>query len=113
TSQVNRTTMSTVHYDQNPHYYNDQTSSFVLGEVETAPFSNENSGDVPCLYYDYFLLNTTAAQGLRVHFSTLTGPIHFFILSSDQLRAFTHSNCGYSNWSWEVHVFASSYDLDW
>jgi hypothetical protein len=69
---------------------------------------------VPCLYYDYFLLNAAQGSELIGQFDLLMPgrAIHFFILYQAQFRGFEGSNC-YWNWSWELHAYAASYGFDW
>jgi hypothetical protein len=114
TIQTNSTITTPLHYQSTPFDYNYQTGSFSLNQMDTIPMQvNFGSEDYPCLYYDYFLFNATAGHEIRGHFELTEKErnIHFFILSSSQLRQF--GNCGYGNWSWDVHAFASSYDFDW
>jgi hypothetical protein len=103
-----------LHYESTPFGYSNQTDSFFLNQMDTIPVRMSFGWeDYPCLYYDYFLFKAAAGHEIRGHFElTETGrSIHFFILSSSQLRHF--GNCGNGKWSWDVHVFASSYDFDW
>lgn len=114
TIQTNSTITKPLHYQSTPFDYNYQTDSFSLNQMDTIPVQiNLGSEDYPCLYYDYFLFNATAGHEIRGHFALTEKErnIHFFILSSSQLRQF--GNCGNGNWRWYVHVFASSYDFDW
>jgi hypothetical protein len=99
-------------YELTPFDYSYQTGSFSLNQMDTIP-RDFGLIDYPCLYYDYFLFNATAGHEIHVHFElTENGrSIDFFILSSSQLSNLGY--CGYGNWSWDVHTFASSYDLDW
>jgi hypothetical protein len=112
TTETNSTITTSMHYQSTPFDYSYQTNSFSLNQMDTIPV-NFGSEDYPCLYYDYFLFNATAGHEIRGHFelSEKGMSIHFFILSSSQLRQF--GNCGNGNWSWYVHAFASSYDFDW
>jgi hypothetical protein len=81
----------------------------------------ESDVEVPCVYYDYFLLNATGGHEIRGHFeaydrppyAVMAAPVYFYILSLDQLRRFKASYCGSDRGSLEVYAYASSYDLDW
>jgi len=108
TIQINSTSTLPLRYVSTPYDFSYQTNSFSLYQMDTNPVQN-----YPCLYYDSFLFSALAGHEIRGHFQlTEEGTrIHFFILSSSQLRNF--GNCGYGNWSWYLHTFASSYDFDW
>jgi hypothetical protein len=112
TIEATTTTTLPVHYESTPFDYRYQTGLFSLNQVDTVP-TDFGLVDRPCIYYDYFVFNATAGHEIHAHFElTQEGPgIQFYILSSSQLSNFGY--CGYGNWSWYVHAFASSYDLDW
>jgi len=115
-STIETTSTSTlpIHYELTPSDYSYQTGTFSLNQMDTTLVRiSIGWEDFPCLYYDYFLLNATAGHEIRGHFELTerSRSIHFFILSYSQLQHF--GNCGNGNWNWDLHTFASSYDLDW
>ena len=103
-----------LHFRQTPYDFSYQTGLFSLNQMDALMIRMNNDWeDYPCLYYDYFRFNATAGHEIRGHFelSEKSVNIHFFILSEYQFRNF--QNCGFGNWKWDVHAFASSYDIDW
>jgi hypothetical protein len=113
TSQLTATTTQPLRYRLTPPGYSYQTGSFLIGQTE---FTTRSGEDYPCLFFDYFLLNATAGQEIRGHFTLgMQGrAVYFFILNQEQLRRFLGLNCAYGwDGSSELSVFASSYDLDW
>ena len=120
--QMTVTSAQSVRYEYTPYGYNDQTCSFSLSQfMETIPRTyDESDVEVPCVYYDYFLLNATRGHEIRGHFeafnrppyAVMAAPVYFYILSLDQLRRFKASYCGSDRSIWP-YAYASSYDLDW
>ena len=112
-SSIQTTTTSTrsVRYDYTPYGYNNQTRSFSLNQFKetTAKEYDESDVEVPCVYYDYFLLNATRGHEIRGHFeaydrppyAVMAAPVYFYILSLDQLRRFNSSYCGSDHGSLE------------
>jgi hypothetical protein len=124
TVQMTSMTSQVIQYEWTPYGYDDKTGSFVLTQFKMLMAGGGRHGSDPnaCLYYEYFLLNITKGHEIRGHFETGTrppyagkgGPVNFYILNLDQLRAFKYSDCGwYPRWSWMLNASASSYDLDW
>jgi len=112
TIQTNSTTTLPLSYETRPYDYNYQTKTFSLSQMDTIPMQMDFE-DYPCLYYDYFVFNATAGHEIRGHFdlSVPGSRLNFFIISQSQFRNF--GNCGFGHWSWNLHVFASSFDFDW
>ena len=123
TIQMTATYTQPVRYLLTPPDYNNQTGHFSLfqDEVVFHPIQFGDWEEYACLYYDYFLLNATAGQEIRGRFEVVKSrfeavnrAVDFFILNLNQLRAFKGSRCGnWGDWTSQVHVSASSYDLDW
>jgi hypothetical protein len=125
------TIQTTISYTQSPVYlvmpanYDNKTGSFSLSQVEwvSSGGSSRNGGsDNGCRYYDYFLINATVGQEIRGHFEVVKShyeavvrSVDLFILNLNQLWAFKGSRCGNwgGNWTSQLHVLASSYDLKW
>jgi len=112
TIQTNSTSTLPLRYETTPFDYNYQTKTFSLNQMDTIPMQFDFE-DYPCLYFDYFVFNATAGHEIRGHFDlTVQGPrLNVFILSHSQFQNF--GNCGFGNWRWNLHAFASSYDFDW